>query len=99
MNIHYTKIFKVNFYEVVHAILTLSVINITTLVNFFLCYCYRCLKAHQGFGKVAQNQGCGGGVPSRQQLLRYSLKKNTLFTEKGRAVLLVQSLIDNTKIF
>ena len=37
MNIHYrySKIIKVNFYEVVYAILTLSGINITMLVNFF----------------------------------------------------------------
>ena len=37
MNIHYrySKIFKVNFYEVVKAILTLSGMNIIMLVNFF----------------------------------------------------------------
>ena len=37
MNIHnqYSKIFNVNFYEVVSAVLTLSGINITTFVKIF----------------------------------------------------------------
>ena len=37
MNIHcrYSKIYKVNIYEVVYAILMLSGINITMLVQFF----------------------------------------------------------------
>ena len=37
MNIYYrySKIFKVNFYEVLYAILTLCGINITMLVKFF----------------------------------------------------------------
>ena len=37
MNIHYrySKIFKVNFYEVVYAILTLFGINIAMFVKFF----------------------------------------------------------------
>ena len=70
MNIRYrySKIFKVNFYKVVYTILTFFGINITLLVNFFLCHCYRCLAGHKGFGKVAQNRGCGDGTPSRQQI-------------------------------
>ena len=43
----YRKLFKVNFYVVVHAILTLFGINIAMLVKcFFLCHCYRCLVVH-----------------------------------------------------
>ena len=60
MNIYnrYSKILKVNFYEVLYATLTLSGINIAMLVKFFfLCHCYRCLVARRGFGQVARNRG------------------------------------------
>ena len=81
MNIHYrySKIFKVKFVR--YAISTLSGINITMLVKIvFLCHCSRCLVAHQGFVKVAQNRGCGGGGAeplAANRFLRFSHKKHS----------------------
>ena len=75
MNIYYgngnPKFFKVNFFEVVYATLTLSGINITILVNFFLCPCYRCLVERQEFGKMVQNRGSGGKVLRRQHIFTF----------------------------
>ena len=53
--------------------------------------------AHQGFDKVAQNQGCGGRSPQPPtNFYGFYIKKNThlgtLFIGKGRAVPAVSAL-------
>ena len=57
MNIHYrySKFFKVNFYKVVYAVLTLSGINITMLVKLFFFVTVTVVL-------VVQNRG--SGVPT-----------------------------------
>ena len=94
----YSKIFEVNYYEVVYPVLMLSGTNITMLVKFILCHCYHCLVAHQEFGKGAQNQGSGGEAPSHQQIFNGFHIKNThlstLFIDKGRTILAV-SVVSN----
>ena len=55
------------------------------LVNFFLCHCYGCLVAQQGFGNVTENWG--SQPPT--DFYGFHLKNthlSTLFMEKGRTV-------------
>ena len=93
MNIHYrySKVFKVNCYEVVYAVLTLSGINVTVLVKFFLSL-LSLFMAHQRLGKVMQNRGSGLWGRSYQPPKDFSgfQTKNThlstLFIEKGHTV-------------
>ena len=93
MNIHYrySKTFKGNFYEVVYALLTLSGVNITMLVNLFSLSLLPLLSGSK--------TGIWGWSPQPPtDFLRFSHKNTLLSTlliekrsivpiEKGRTVL------------
>ena len=70
MNIHYrySKIFNVNFYQVVHATLTLSGKNITMHVNFFFFVT----------ATAVQWRKTGGLGGATNRFLRFSHKKHSL---------------------
>ena len=85
MNIHYrySKIFEVNFYEFVCAILTLSGIDITMVVMFFFFFFFFitatvvqwCTK---NLAKWSKTGGMGADPPAANGILRFSYKKKLI---------------------
>ena len=92
MNIHFrcSKSFIVNFYEVVYAILTLSDINITMLVNFFSLSLLPLFNGASRFGQSGAKQGVWGRSPQPPtDFYDFHIRNihlGTLFIEKGRTV-------------
>ena len=92
MNIYYlhSKIFKVNFYEVVFAMLTLSGINITMLVKFFSLSLLQLFSgAPRIWQSCAKPEVWGQSPQPPTHFYDFHIKNthlSTLFIEKGRTV-------------